>query len=83
MSKQILTIEINGLVLVEPMLLHQHLGINILMVLEELGILVAQDRAGDGNLNMTHIALQYSYRLKVNSAFAVKAVLRLPIVVLS
>ncbi len=38
-----------------------------------LGILVAQDRAGDGNLNMTHIALQYSYRLKVNSAFAVKA----------
>jgi type IX secretion system PorP/SprF family membrane protein len=38
-----------------------------------VGLLVAQDRAGDGNLNMTHIALQYSYRLKINSQFAVKA----------
>ena len=38
-----------------------------------LGIMVAQDRAGAGNLNTTHIALQYSYRLKVNNKFAVKA----------
>ena len=38
-----------------------------------LGVLVAQDRAGEGNLNTTHLALQYSYRLKVNSEFAVKA----------
>ena len=38
-----------------------------------LGILVAQDRAGAGNLNTTHLALQYSYRLKVNHQFAVKA----------
>ena len=38
-----------------------------------LGIMVAQDRAGAGNLNTTHLALQYSYRLKVNNQFAVKA----------
>lgn len=38
-----------------------------------LGILVAQDRAGSGNLNTTHLALQYSYRLKVSQLFAVKA----------
>ena len=38
-----------------------------------LGILVAQDRAGSGNLNTTHLALQYSYKLKVSQLFAVKA----------
>jgi type IX secretion system PorP/SprF family membrane protein len=38
-----------------------------------LGILVAQDRAGAGNLNTTHLALQYSYKLKVSQLFAVKA----------
>jgi type IX secretion system PorP/SprF family membrane protein len=38
-----------------------------------LGILVAQDRAGAGNLNTNHLALQYSYKLKVSQLFAVKA----------
>ena len=38
-----------------------------------LGIMVAQDRAGAGNLKTNHFALQYSYRLKVNNQFAVKA----------
>jgi type IX secretion system PorP/SprF family membrane protein len=38
-----------------------------------LGVLVAQDRAGSGNLNTTHLALQYSYKLKVSQLFAVKA----------
>ena len=38
-----------------------------------LGVLVAQDRAGAGNLNTTHLALQYSYKLKVSQLFAVKA----------
>ena len=38
-----------------------------------LGILVAQDRAGAGNLNTTHVTLQYSYRLKINNQFAMKA----------
>ena len=38
-----------------------------------LGILVTQDRAGAGNLNTTFFSLQYSYRLKVNNQFAMKA----------
>ena len=38
-----------------------------------IGVLVAQDKAGDGNLNTTHASLQYSYRLKVSNEFAVKA----------
>jgi type IX secretion system PorP/SprF family membrane protein len=38
-----------------------------------LGILVAQDRAGAGNLNTNHLALQYSYKLRVSQLFAVKA----------
>ena len=38
-----------------------------------LGVLVAQDRAGAGNLNTTHVTLQYSYRLKINREFAMKA----------
>jgi len=38
-----------------------------------LGLMVAQDRAGAGNLNTSHVALQYSYRLKVSHKFAVKA----------
>ena len=38
-----------------------------------LGIMVAQDRAGAGNLNTSHFSLQYSYRLKVSHKFAVKA----------
>ena len=38
-----------------------------------VGILIAQDRAGAGNFNTTHFALQYSYRLKLNHKFNVKA----------
>ena len=38
-----------------------------------IGVLVAQDRAGAGNLNTSHVTLQYSYRLKINSEFAMKA----------
>ena len=38
-----------------------------------VGILVVQDRAGSGNLNTTFASLQYSYRLKINNQFAMKA----------
>ena len=38
-----------------------------------LGVLVSQDRAGAGNLNTSHASLLYSYRLKINNTFAMKA----------
>jgi len=38
-----------------------------------LGIIVAQDRAGAGNLNTSHASLLYSYHLEVNRNFALKA----------
>ena len=38
-----------------------------------LGIMVAQDRAGAGNLRTSHASLLYSYRLKINNTFAMKA----------
>ena len=38
-----------------------------------LGVLISQDRAGAGNLNTSHASLQYSYRLKVNQKFEVRA----------
>ena len=38
-----------------------------------LGILISQDRTGSGNLNTTHASLLYSYRLKINNKFAMKA----------
>ena len=38
-----------------------------------LGVLVSQDKAGSGNLKTTHASLLYSYRLKVNNTFALKA----------
>jgi type IX secretion system PorP/SprF family membrane protein len=38
-----------------------------------VGIMIAQDKAGSGALNTTHVAAQYSYRLKVSSKFMVKA----------
>ena len=38
-----------------------------------LGILVVQDRAGAGSLNTTFASLQYSYRLKINNQFTMKA----------
>jgi len=38
-----------------------------------LGVMVAHDRTGDGHLNTTHASLLYSYRLKVNNTFAMKA----------
>ena len=38
-----------------------------------VGIIVAQDRTGAGNLNTTHASLLYSYHLEVNRDFAVKA----------
>ncbi|MDG1283958.1 MAG: PorP/SprF family type IX secretion system membrane protein, partial [Flavobacteriales bacterium] len=38
-----------------------------------LGILVSQDRTGNGNLNTTHASLLYSYRLQLNNTFAMKA----------
>jgi|TARA_B100000959_G_scaffold251109_1_gene280143 type IX secretion system PorP/SprF family membrane protein len=38
-----------------------------------LGIIVAQDRSGAGNLNTSHASLLYSYHLEVNRKFSVKA----------
>ena len=38
-----------------------------------LGVVVSQDRAGAGNLNTSHASLLYSYRLRVNNTFAMKA----------
>ena len=38
-----------------------------------LGVIVSQDRTGSGNLNTTHASLLYSYRLKINNSFAMKA----------
>ena len=38
-----------------------------------LGVIVSQDRSGSGNLNTSHASLLYSYRLKVNNTFAMKA----------
>jgi len=38
-----------------------------------IGIIVAQDRSGAGNLNTTHASLLYSYHLEVSRTFAVKA----------
>ncbi len=38
-----------------------------------LGVIVAQDRSGAGNLNTTHASLLYSYQLKINNTFAMKA----------
>ena len=38
-----------------------------------LGILVSQDRAGAGNLNTSHASLLYSYRLRLNNTFSMKA----------
>ena len=38
-----------------------------------LGVVVSQDRAGAGNLNTSHASLLYSYHLKVNNTFAMKA----------
>ena len=38
-----------------------------------LGVMVSQDRAGDGNLKTLHASLLYSYRLQVNNTFAMKA----------
>lgn len=38
-----------------------------------LGVLVAQDRAGSGNLKTLNASLLYSYRLQVNNTFAIKA----------
>ena len=38
-----------------------------------LGIAVAQDRAGAGNLNTSHASLLYSYRLRINNTFSMKA----------
>lgn len=38
-----------------------------------LGILVSQDKAGGGNLNTTNASLLYSYRVKLNNTFVLKA----------
>lgn len=38
-----------------------------------LGVLIAQDRAGSGNLKTLNASLLYSYRLQVNNTFAMKA----------
>jgi type IX secretion system PorP/SprF family membrane protein len=38
-----------------------------------LGVLISQDRTGNGNLNTTHASLLYSYRLQLNNKFAMKA----------
>tara|TARA_B100001778_G_C18552069_1_gene613591 strand:+ start:53 stop:1042 length:990 start_codon:yes stop_codon:yes gene_type:complete len=38
-----------------------------------LGVLVAQDRAGAGNLNTSHASVLYSYHLEVSRTFAVNA----------
>ena len=38
-----------------------------------LGVIVAQDRSGAGNLNTSHASLLYSYHLEVNRKFSVKA----------
>ena len=38
-----------------------------------LGIIVAKDRSGAGNLNTTHASLLYSYHLEVSRKFSVKA----------
>jgi len=38
-----------------------------------LGIIVAQDRAGAGQLNTSHASLLYSYQLEVTRKFSVKA----------
>jgi type IX secretion system PorP/SprF family membrane protein len=38
-----------------------------------LGIIVAQDRSGAGNLNTSHASLLYSYHLEVNKEFSIKA----------
>mgnify|MGYP000580123121 CR=1 FL=1 len=38
-----------------------------------LGIIVAQDRSGAGNLNTTHASLLYSYHLEVTRKFSIKA----------
>ncbi|MEC7646142.1 MAG: PorP/SprF family type IX secretion system membrane protein [Bacteroidota bacterium] len=38
-----------------------------------LGVLISQDRAGLGNLNTSHASLLYSYRLKINNKFDMRA----------
>ena len=38
-----------------------------------LGIIVAQDRSGAGNLNTTHASLLYSYHLQASKKFSIKA----------
>jgi len=38
-----------------------------------LGVIVSQDKAGDGNLNTSHASLLYSYQLKINNTYALKA----------
>lgn len=38
-----------------------------------LGIMVAQDKSGSGNLNTLHASLLYSYHLEVNRDFNIKA----------
>ena len=38
-----------------------------------LGVMVAQDRSGAGNLNTTHASLLYSYHLKVNQQLGFNA----------
>ena len=38
-----------------------------------MGIIVAQDRSGAGNLNTTHASLLYSYHLAISRKFSVKA----------
>ena len=38
-----------------------------------LGIIIAQDKSGSGNLNTLHASLLYSYLLEVNRDFTVKA----------
>ena len=38
-----------------------------------LGVIVAQDRSGAGNLNTSHASLLYSYHLEVNKKFSIKA----------
>jgi type IX secretion system PorP/SprF family membrane protein len=38
-----------------------------------LGVVVIQDKAGDGRLNTSYVSALYSYRLKVSNTFAMKA----------
>jgi len=38
-----------------------------------LGLIIAQDKSGSGNLNTLHASLLYSYHLEVNREFSVKA----------